>query len=403
MSKAVHLLTLLILLFLITGCGVTPSAGDSPAPIHDPDPTAVATDPFPANAAEVEPEDNTTRLMLFGEKNGVRLFVQSLTTGETQTYQNPVGIVDLLDRGFDGCDLIAITEKGYLAAPFNSNGGSNWLAQFTLQDLIKEKILFPPLLSPDNQKIAYLAGNGELISGMELSEYEYQDLIVKKIDDEQGEFRLTSNGGAKTIISRRYTEFLSIWSPNSQWILYSDLDQKGSYQLFISTFDGSQKIQITQREVVNEGPFEFTYDGAWAPSSEYLAVSYFDGSLKTEILSVPDAGERDVIEDSTPLWWVSDDELLIVHQRGVALYDVKSREVKEIVANTQQRLHLLAPFGGREKVGYFLTDPSNLLSSSFFVFDIREHDLQKIELIRLPSEKTEFWLYLPNGLDGNCN
>ncbi len=402
MKKAEVLMTFFILLVLLIGCGVNHPVVDSSTSTNDPDPTVEVITPSPSNVTGVAVESKPIRKMIFGEKNGTEFYFQSLTTGGTQAFQNPLEIVDFLDRNLNGCNLIGITNNGYLSSPLIGANGINWLMQFDVQDLLNDKLLFPPLLSPDNQKIAYLIGSGDLISGMEFTEYEYQDLIVKKVNGEQREFQLTSNGGARNILSRRYADLLSLWSPNSQWIAFSDLDSNGVFQIFVSKFDGSNEIQISHRQVRDDNPFDFSYDVAWAPSSEYLAVSFFDGSLKTEILSVSYKGERDVIEDSSPLWWVSDNELLIMNMRGVALYDIKSRIVKDIIDNTQQRLFLIGPFGSREKVGYFLTDPLSLLDSSFFVYDIRENYLQRIDRIKLPSEKTEFWLFLPDEMNGDC-
>jgi hypothetical protein len=386
MKSFINKILVLSFSYLISGCVIT-----SPVTL----PSALPTE-----------ENLQNQVIMFGNISRGRFFTQNICSGETQRFQNPLDIVDFIKWDENDCHLIGLTRTGYLDVTLPEND-SKWIYQFDkLEEANPENyLIFPPLLSPDQNKIAYLSGRGQFFEGMNTSEYEYQDLIVNVIKDDLQKYRISSNGGARFIMTERYTDLFAVWSPNSQWIVFSDFDDKGLYQVYVSKFDGTQKQQITYRLTKDESPFDFSFSVVWSSSNEWLAIRYFDGIRKVKIINLNQESTDFEINNASPLWWTDNEELLIYSQgfQGIALFNPKTNQITKLIGETKDPFFLIGPYGSKENIGYFLYQSEDPLKSEFYVFDISKSVTKNLPYVKLPSEKTLFWFLIFKQTNDECN
>lgn len=375
-------------------------------PVVQTTPNSETISPMPCKNSDAEiKESNQLSSIVFGEEGGRGYTIQNLNESVFSDFQNSDNIVSFIDWDKDGENLIGLTSSGY--ANLNDKLGiSNWL--YTFDEGNTKPWLYPPLLSPDKKKVVYLFGRGQFMEGMLLSVFEFQDMVVKSIENNSEEYTISLNGGARNMFSSRYGDLLSVWSPDSEWIVFSDYDDNGNYQFYISRFDGKAKRQITNRSVNGEDIFGPNYSVAWSPSSDRLAISFEDGDLQTKIITLADEREEKTITDAYPLWWTNDEELIlrINDKQVIALYNPFTKQTTSIIDLSNQTAGYFSPFENTTKIGFFCCSQEDY---QLHVYDIQSKNTELFPKIKFPTEgleywpKYHYWFIIPNNpLEINC-
>ena len=109
-----------------------------------------------------------------------------------------------------------------------------------------------PSLSPSKQWVAYVVWSGEFY----YSGAEFQDIEVIPVNGGGVPIRLTQRGGS-------LGEWCILVPPDGRYLAYSDYDDYGVNQLYYSTFDGTEKHQLTEFTEPGDrvGPVEWSQDG----------------------------------------------------------------------------------------------------------------------------------------------
>jgi len=190
--------------------------------------------------------------------------------------------------------------------------------------------------------------------------------------------------------SGRAGDLLSVWSPNSEWIVFSDYDDNGNYQFYISRFDGTDKRQITNRSVNGESNYGPNYSVAWSPSSDRLAISFEEDNLQTKIINLDDNNEENTITNAYPMWWTDDEKLIlrINDKQEIALYDSETKQTTSLIDLSNQSAGYFNPFGNTTKIGYFCCSQENYL---LHVYDIQSKSTEFFPKIKFPTEGFEYW------------
>lgn len=165
-----------------------------------------------------------------------------------------------------------------------------------------------PLLSPDRKWIAYIVWSGKR---KPFAGSEFQDVEVIAMNERTKPFRLTRRGGANSYI----------WSPDSQYLAYSDYDEAGNSQLYLSRPDGSDRCQLTHFTTS-----KFTIGGIdWSPDGQRLSFAVFDqdDNLQgTWVVRSDGSGLRAMTLDDdsavrgSALLWSADSRTLVVYVWG---------------------------------------------------------------------------------------
>ncbi len=121
-------------------------------------------------------------------------------------------------------------------------------------------------LSPDKKRLAYpLFGGQQTLDGATLI-----DVVITNIENPIKEVQVSKNGGASSFS----------WSPNGQWLAFSDYDEQGILQIYRSTPDGKIIEQLTE----HTEPYESIETISWSNDSLKIAygVENFSDSVTEE-------------------------------------------------------------------------------------------------------------------------
>lgn len=175
-----------------------------------------------------------------------------------------------------------------------------------------------PSLSPDGRRISYAVWIGQLYVSAEI-----QNVEVRNLFGDYDVFQLSQNGGS--------WNKGGVWSPDGSKIAFSDLDNNGISQIFLSSPEGDEIKQLTTN---SESGTRFEAI-KWSPDGNLFGVIFreWDDSqekiLSSSIIIFSVNGEhRELIsfnEDEviigTSFWWSKDNEriYLITHDYDKAL------------------------------------------------------------------------------------
>ena len=169
-------------------------------------------------------------------------------------------------------------------------------------------------LSPDGLWLAYNIGYGGKIQIDMETEAEFNDIgIVSQANPEDPLF-VTNSGKAG-----RFT-----WSADSQWLAYSDEDDRGIVQLYRFSPNNGAKEQLTFRsEALKTG------HQVWSPDGRYIATSIRKGDVETErggleIVDLYDLSRREIMPDAEnfsgvrrgQIWWSPESEMVMFSGTG---------------------------------------------------------------------------------------
>ncbi len=215
-------------------------------------------------------------------------------------------------------------------------------------------------ISPDLNWIAYLSVGGY----QDYDHYEIQNVNVISVDGLSGPYTLTQNGGARQ----------AAWSPDSQWIAYSDYDMDAVQQLFISHADGSNKRQLSAFTDSNLSIISYQ----WSPNGQ--AITFVQSSSNSSYLGIINLENQEItfygFTAIGRFWWHSETTIIaqvipqgvpIQHSADVAIVriDTLTGRIHEILMAAllpQRNIWLPGPIDA-ETIGFFS-------SNNFYLLDL---------------------------------
>lgn len=200
---------------------------------------------------------------------------------------------------------------------------------------------FSTLLSPNGTWLAYNIAHGKVLESDMVAEAEFNDIGIINLANPEDPIFVTSSGRAG-----RYA-----WSPDSQWLSFSDEDENGITQLYrFSPSNHESKEQLTFREENLRVGHQ-----VWSPDGNYIATSIRKGVEESErghleIIDLQDLSRTEIIPDtdnfsgvrSRQVWWSSESDKIMFSGRGVQdtytqIYwaDVKTGEILDSFMNDE--------------------------------------------------------------------
>jgi Tol biopolymer transport system component len=170
---------------------------------------------------------------------------------ETQAYY-PLEIQQIRDD----CKIIALvnSDDGHKLILVNPNSKSSQEI-FQLPNDQPDIAKYSPILSPIGKYVTYVVLSGELYydSG------QYQDVEIVEMSGKGHPIRLTTRGGAGAG---------GVWSPDGNSLAYTDFDEQGNLQVYITDIANLTKRQLTQFQNIGSLPKSL----AWSPKGDQLVA-----------------------------------------------------------------------------------------------------------------------------------
>jgi hypothetical protein len=327
-----------ITMILLVGCSGEPAKPISTAPPN----TVPSITPTPKPIPSSNPEMLGESSIVLAKITTGRYYFEDVMTGQVRKW-NPINFVQkILSWEGDGCTLIVQLDSSI--AEINLQGDrTNMIFDFEKLPKFNDAVGVPTL-SPDKAWVFYMIGEGDAILGpdLTLSRYEKEHIEILSIDGLAAPFRITEHGGGWT----------AVWSPDSAYIAYSDYDDSGLHQLFISNREGTKRIQLTHLTM----SVTIT-EISWSPNNEQIAAIYdIDEDNFGDATLIVDMNNPDNIielEDALAWWW-RDSKTLIAGKvgMGLTLFDLSGN----ILTNLQKfdyRGFLLSQFKSPKNVGFY--------------------------------------------------
>lgn len=308
-------------LFLLVACGVRevvtpvtqvattqPTATDRPLASATPPRTTTAAPP-PTAAPEPRPLVGPLALLIIEEPQSLamRAVIYDFGANSARDLPLPESRPSAARWLGDGCEL-------YIGGTvYNLQGAAVWQAPPAVREA--QGGLYVEQLSPGKQWLA-----APVFSGAQTYDStEFVDVETVSLTPPFATFRLTQRGGAAV-------EGI-VWSPDEQWVYFSDYDAGGLLQVFRASPDGQSSEQLTG----HAGTLGRVTRMALSPDGSRLAYSVVNlaTQLPAEVVAsdegwigVVDVEARTAAQfriphllDAQALWWnAAGDELLVLGQ-----------------------------------------------------------------------------------------
>lgn len=187
-----------------------------------------------------------------------------------------------------------------------------------------------PTVSPDGKWVAYTVWSGEL----QYVGAEYQDIELASVDLSSGPFQVTERGGAWWKGGA--------WSPDGKNYAYTDSDESGVSQLYITNRDELEQLQLSDFGIA-DGRVEVV---KWSDDGERLVFSRNTEERTHGTLWLVNADGSDLhslgLENMPPLqgeavWWVDSEQIAAQlgnggPDDGIYWLSAKSGEVQHILS-----------------------------------------------------------------------
>lgn len=243
-------------------------------------------------------------------------------------------------------------------------------------------------VSPSGEQIAYMIFSGEQY----YSTSEFQDMQVANVDNTPGTFELTTHGGVLGFA----------WSPDGEYLAYSDYDTTGVRQLYHVKAAGTEKTQLTsfteKGAPVGEPMGNYIGRPVWSPDGSKIAVetkvTNSDGTATSAlwIISTQDNGQLQVmiepqLDDYAIMGWSEDSSVLSVygdngHEKTLYWLDgttgnILSRFESGLVPGSE--VVLVATVEGTQS--WLGTDQEGIV----YLYDTTSETLSRMEMLRWPT------------------
>jgi len=288
-----------------------------------------------------------------------------------------------LDWKNNGCDLLIRTEQGNLET-VNLDG--EWTnTMFSVSDLKhidSDPYAYYISPSPDENWLWYwhVSGNFLYEMGPEF-QYEVQEVFTISRDLKQGPYQISKNGGGWTLS----------WSPDSEYLAFSDLDEHGRLQVFIATKEGADKKQITNFEY-KEGKIT---DIEWSPNGNFLAIVFYRGVHDTTVIELENNNVMYQENNARFLWWIDNSNVFIRDESSLRSYNLQNDQpVFTIPEIDYPHIRQFQPFVYPHLAGFFAKDDLNL-----FIFNGLNGNVIQIPTVQAPIDLIE-WTTTPVDFPG---
>jgi hypothetical protein len=312
------------------------------------------------------------RSMILQHIFGMEIYLQDVATGEIRMLDPNLGIV--MEDGFlgwtrNGCgfyvrmsnqDIVEVDLNGKIMRTVFSHDIIQYQGEGTASSWVE--------FSPAEEWVSFEVGEGDRVNfGRYGGHHEIENVYVISMDGLIGPYQLSERGG-----SWNYA-----WSRDNQYLAYTDYDAEGRFQVYVSTFDRSQRKQITDFDV--EGvPNRFI----WSPDSQYFTIfyEYPEGSYEFIIANILEnqissLGKVDQLWVN--LWWEDEGLLVTVIDGTISWYDPESGEVLKKNDNVPFIQGHIMPSGTKFHIsclGYCL----DLENYGYYMFDVRTNSLDQM-------------------------
>jgi Tol biopolymer transport system component len=157
----------------------------------------------------------------------------------------------------DDCKIIALVNSndGNKLILVNPNGKSPQEIFQLPNDQPDIVVKYNPIISPTGKFVTYVVLSGELYydSG------QYQDVEIVELSGKGQPIRLTTRGGVGAG---------GVWSPDGNSLAYTDFDEQGNLQVYITDIVNLTKRQLTQFQNIGSLPFSLS----WSPKGDQLVA-----------------------------------------------------------------------------------------------------------------------------------
>jgi WD40 repeat protein len=175
----------------------------------------------------------------------------------------------------DECGLIALvsTDEGHKIIQIDINGAVQKNVFLLKFEDSSGNHRYIPKISPLENYVTYVVFSGELY----YDSAEYQDIEIAPVNQPDKSIQITSHGGAWKEGGE--------WSPDGTQIAYTDYDDQGILQIYITQINTWNQITITAFTNPNSRPGPIS----WSPHEDRLAVMVEDQDQEREvwIVSIP--------------------------------------------------------------------------------------------------------------------
>jgi hypothetical protein len=246
------------------------------------------------------------------------------------------------------------------------------------------------MLSPDGSWIAYKIGSGILEQrgdDLEPFRYEFENVETIPTDGAEGPFQLSQRGGAWRLS----------WSPDSLYLAYSDYDEHGIHQLYVTSRKGTDRKQLT----FLANPVEIMKI-LWSPDGNKIAVlidQTGDNSAdETRVIDVRN-GTANVFNNIYAQWWRDSVSIIamqsILQEEGfknIIVLDINASKISTI--NTGTTCNRINPFGNPWMIGCLSFD------HGFSAINSRTHSVEHYSKFNFYLNDIQYWIAAPDSFPG---
>lgn len=320
-------------------------------------------------------------------------YIEDITTGRGHPLI-PDHPFRLLDWGEDGCTLLV--HWGADIAEIDLQGNLVQILFYDATVPARDGATSFARISPDNEWVYYLVGTGTegncADDYMEARDcyYEYNDIETMSVSGEDGPYRLSQRGGA----------WKAAWSPDGQFVAFSDYDENGIDQLYIASRDGSNRQQLT---FYDTGSL-LIMGIHWSPDGERIALIVDrtgdfsgDATIVIEVNSLAISTFNDIIAQ----WWRNEETIIALQIAGeeigysnignIITVDTLSNRVSPLYDGGCSRIN---SFGNPSMVGCLTID------DEFYVINSLTHSFERYPQFDLYLPSLYYWIAAPESFPG---
>ena len=338
------------------------------------------------------------------------IVVFDFDSGESRRLRENESIV-FLDWVDKGCGLIIGETTDDVGSIYKIDLQGNFLEEITNYDFRHiEGYLWPGVSD------IYLSSSGEFAAYI-ISAYEddsFRDpnifnLYISKVDEPDSMIAISQNDGVYDIS----------WSPNGSFIAFTDYDDFGIHQLYVSSPEKAEKYQLTNFSK----PDGIIQHITWSPNSEFIAFNYVirkegGGILENNIVigAVQDfeinsktinSIEGKEFERVQNIWWEEDNIIVLdiidsfSGKSTSGIYWINTQTDSVIQKVLQEDVGSLS--GPWSKAILSDSHLGLLIQPEFWIFDLEEREV--IAKTQMPVDLASSWYLAPPDFPGEayCN
>lgn len=283
----------------------------------------------------------------------------------------------------NGCNLLIHTTQDILEiVDLDGVWKETIFSSLDLEIIDPDAYKYDVHLSPDENWVWYwhVSGSPDNERGPEYR-YEVQEVFTISRNLNQGPYQITENGGG----------WAASWSPDNEYIAYSDLDENGALQVFTATKEGNHKNQITN---FDNNAWEIAYI-EWSPDGGSIAIVFYYGEFATTIVELENNNILYQQKNARFLWWIDNSNVFIRDESGITSYDLQNDQpIFALQEIDYPHIFQFQPFVYPHQAGFFANE-----NRDFFVFNGLNGTVTQIPTVQEPIGLIE-WTTTPVDFPG---